>query len=67
MILVYSQFLGYQEDGLGGYFPLFNIVDPFNYTGLHESTVGIKSLVENNIPLPKEYPTYQEWFREKIQ
>ena len=51
-------FLGWQEDGRGGAFPLFDVMTN-DMTYPHGTTVGIESLERFGIEVP-EYPEYKK-------
>lgn len=43
---LYATFIGEQEDGEGGSFKLYNIIDPEGIHELHGSTVGEEKIKE---------------------
>lgn len=49
--MLYAEFIGYQDDGMGGKFPLYDIIDPTGKHPQHQSTVGARTLDELGIKI----------------
>lgn len=55
-------FNGWQEDGLGGGFPLYNVYGP----GWNGTTVGVETLVEHGLQIPAT-PSYEDWQKSGVK